>query len=96
MDRSTDIFVFGDQTAGFEAGLRRLLHKKDNALLSSFFERVHYVLRLEIGHLSASQQEQFPRFISLLDLLGKYRELGSNPALESALVCAHQLACFIR
>ena len=96
MGRTTKILLLGDQTNGFDSGLRRLLHVKDNNHLMAFFERVHYALRLEIGHLPITERDSFPRFTSVIDLLARHREGGTNPALESALTCIHQLACFIR
>jgi naphtho-gamma-pyrone polyketide synthase len=90
------VYVFGDQTNSFEASLRRLFQIKENPLLASFLERTHYSLRLEIGHLSASEREFFPRFTSLGDLLARYCESGNNPALESAFTTINQLGFFIK
>ncbi|KAF8466315.1 polyketide synthetase PksP [Kalaharituber pfeilii] len=92
----TRIFVFGDQTTSFDDGLFRLLHIQNNPILTSFVERATYALRLEIGRLPTSHRDLFPRFISLIELLSRYRKYKHpNPALESCLVCLHQLACFI-
>ena len=96
MDRTAKILLLGDQTNGFDSGLRQLLQIKDNNHLTAFFERVHYALRLEIGHLPTTERDLFPRFTSVIDLLARHREGGTNPALESALTCTHQVACFIR
>lgn len=96
MARSTRVHLFGDQMTGFDGGLRRLFQIQDNPLLSSFFERTHHALRLEIGQLSLAERAFFPRFTSISDLLARYRDSGNNPALESAFTCIHQLACFIR
>ena len=95
MEPSSQIFIFGDQTNASDTELRQLLHVKDNIVLRSFFERTTYALRVKIAQLPAMKQEKFPRFTTLLDLLARRRELGDNPALELALLCITQLACFI-
>jgi len=95
MARETNVYLFGDQTTSFDTGLRRLLLIKENVILTSFFERVHYALRLEIGELGIFERELFPRFTSIGDLLARYRESENNPALESALTAIHQLGSFI-
>ena len=94
MARQTQVYLFGDQNFDFDGGLRRLLHVKDNAVLISFFERVQHAIRTEIGELPFQERELFPRFSSLIDLLAKQREAGSNPAIEQMLTCVHQFACF--
>ena len=96
MDSPCGVYFFGDQTNSFESELTQLLHVKGCEVLSSFVERSQYALRLEISKLPVSQQEWFPRFTSLIDLLARKSDSGSNPALELALMCASQLACFIR
>lgn len=93
----TQIYLFGDQTHAFDDGLCRLLQIKDNPVLSALFERVNYAIRLQIGLLPTAQKDIFPRFTSIHELLARYREASKpNPALESMLVCLHQLALFIR
>lgn len=97
MEESTvQIFLFGDQTSAFESDLRQLLHVRDNETLTSFLTKSNFALRLEIAKLPPSQQESFPRFTTLLDLLNGFRESGSHPALELGLLCLNQLARFIR
>jgi naphtho-gamma-pyrone polyketide synthase len=96
LDSSLNVYVFGDQTNAFESDLNQLLHVKDCEVLSSFFEQVNYALRLEISRLPASQKEWFPRFTSIIDLLARYPESGSNPALGLSLLCLNQLARFIK
>jgi len=97
MEGSIQIYLFGDQTNNYDAGLCHLLQAKDNPLLSALFERVNYALRLHIGQLPSIQKELFPRFTSLHEFLARYRETpGTNPALDSMFVCLHQLALFIR
>ncbi|OJJ32995.1 hypothetical protein ASPWEDRAFT_115577 [Aspergillus wentii DTO 134E9] len=95
MEGTRRVYLFGDQTGDFDAGLRRLLQAKNNSLVTSFFQRCFYALRQEITKLHPSQRKIFPRFTSTVDLLARYRESGPNPALESALTCIYQLGCFI-
>ena len=95
-DSVFSIYIFGDQTNSFESDLTQLLHIKGCGLLTSFFERTHYALRLEISRLPTSRQRWFPRFTAIIDLLARKSHSGSNPALELALLCLTQLARFIR
>lgn len=90
------VYLFGDQTADFDAGLRRLLQAKNDSLLIAFFQKCYHALRQEISQLSPSQRQMFPRFTSIVDLLARYREHGPNPALESALTTIYQLGSFIQ
>lgn len=96
MEGTRRVYLFGDQTGGFDAGLRHLFQAKNNFLLASFFERVYHAIRQEITELPPSQQRIFPRFANVPDLLARYRESGCNPALESALTCIYQLGWFIK
>ena len=96
IDSSCGVYFFGDQTNSFESELTQLLHVKGCEVLSSFFEQSHYALRLEISGLPVSRQELFPRFSSIIDLLARKSDSGSNPALELALMCLSQLARFIK
>ncbi|EEA24206.1 hypothetical protein TMatcc_007275 [Talaromyces marneffei ATCC 18224] len=88
-------YVFGDQTSEFDSGLRRLLQDKGNSFVTSFLERCSFALRHEVTQLPPSDRRKFPRFTSIVSLLSRYRELGPNPALESALTTLYQLASFI-
>lgn len=90
------VYFFGDQTNPYESDLAQLLHVKDCEVLSSFFEKAHYALRLEISRLSQSRQSLFPRFTCINDLLSRKAKNGANPALELSLLCLTQLARFIR
>lgn len=96
LDSTFSVYVFGDQTDSFESDLIKLVHVKGCEVLSSFFEQTQYALRLEISRLSNSQQEWFPQFTSIIDLLTTRSENGSNPALELALLSLSQLARFIK
>ncbi|KAJ5176832.1 Conidial yellow pigment biosynthesis polyketide synthase [Penicillium canariense] len=95
MESPSRVYLFGDQTADFDSGLRRLLQAKNDSLLVSFFQKCYHALRKEISQLSPSQRQLFPRFTSIVDLLARYREFGPNPAIESALTTIYQLGCFI-
>ncbi|OOQ85606.1 Conidial yellow pigment biosynthesis polyketide synthase [Penicillium brasilianum] len=95
MESPSGVYLFGDQTADFDSGLRRLLQAKNDSLLIAFFQKCYHALRKEISQLSPSQRQMFPRFTSIVDLLARYREFGPNPALESALTTIYQLGCFI-
>ena len=97
MDQSTvQVFLFGDQTSAFETDLRQLLHVKGNEILTSFLSKANLALRFEIAKLPPSQQEVFPRFTTLIDLLNGFRDYRSHPALELGLLCLNQLARFIK
>ncbi|KAF4982434.1 hypothetical protein FZEAL_1952 [Fusarium zealandicum] len=70
--KSCKILLFGDLSCSFEDDLRALLHIHDNPLLTSFFEQAGARIREEIGKLPTSQQSFFPRFTTLIDLIGQY------------------------
>lgn len=95
METAHRVYLFGDQTSDIDAGLRNLLQAQRHTIVSSFFQRCFCALRREISSLPLSEQRTFPRFTSIIDLLAKRYENGSNPALESALTCIFQLGCFI-
>lgn len=90
------VYLFGDQTGDFDTGLRDLFQSKSNSLLTCFFERCYYAIRQEINRLPPSQQEGFPRFTNVVELLARYRESSDNVALGSVLTCIYQLGCFIK
>ncbi|KAJ6022161.1 hypothetical protein N7540_007665 [Penicillium herquei] len=95
MEGPSRVYLFGDQTADFDSGLRRLLQAKNDSLLIAFFQKCYHALRKEISQLPPSERQMFPRFTSIVDLLARYREHGPNAALESALTTIYQLGCFI-
>ncbi|KAB8239545.1 beta-ketoacyl synthase [Aspergillus alliaceus] len=91
------IIIFGDLTCDSVAGLGSLVAIKDNPLLTSFFEKVTFGLREEIGRLPFEQRQRFVRFITIEELLARVKQLACpHPALEKALACTYQFACFIR
>lgn len=92
-----EIVLFGDLTCDYVSGLRSIVAIKENPLLTSFFERVAFGLRQEIGELPASERSKFPKFITFDELVARVqKETTVHPALENALVCVYQLACFIK
>lgn len=95
MGSATKAYVLGDQTTEFDSGLRRLIQAKSNSFVTTFLERCYFALRHEITQLPPSDRSKFPRFTSIVSLLSRYRELGPNPALESALTTIYQLGSFI-
>ncbi|KAJ5108641.1 hypothetical protein N7456_005316 [Penicillium angulare] len=95
MNGPSRVYLFGDQTADFDSGLRRLLQAKNDSVVVGFFQKCYYALRKEISALPPSERQMFPRFTSTVDLLARYREHGPNAALESALTTIYQLGSFI-
>lgn len=96
MESPSLVYVFGDQTEDFDTGLRRLLHSKNDSLVTAFFQQCYHALRQEITKLPPSKRQIFPRFTSIIDLLARYRESSANPVLENALTCIYELASFIK
>jgi hypothetical protein len=97
MAAHNQIVLFGDLTSDYVAGLQSIVSMKDNPLLRSFFERVTFGLREEIGLLPFAQRRRFVGFITFEELLARIQQMSSiHPALEQALACSYQLACFIR
>lgn len=96
MEAPAEVFVFGDQTVSFEPTLHSLLHVKDNAVITDFFDRVGFQLRRHIGSLPLHQQEWFPFFTTLIDLFAQHENCAAAPALKFPLLCATQLGQFIK
>lgn len=91
-----DLLLFGDQTAEQYPLLRKISQRKDNALLSTFLERVSVALRDEVTRLPRSQRDSIPDFLTVQHLVEAYYEKGVKmPQLESCLVTIAQLAHFI-
>ncbi|KAH7076878.1 hypothetical protein BKA63DRAFT_468889 [Paraphoma chrysanthemicola] len=94
-NRECNIFLFGDLTGPFEDDLRQLLHCKSNAMLQSFFEQVNLAYRQEIAALPSEQQDWFPRFTDIVDLVSNHeRTIGTSP-LRFGLLCVYQLGRII-
>lgn len=90
------LFLFGDLTTSFDEDLRQLLHVRGNGTLSAFLDQVGFTLREEFGNLPGGQQDLFPNFTTLVDLLSKVEEAQGAPALKFALLCLYQIGQFIR
>lgn len=90
-----ELLLFGDLTASFEAELRRLLHIRDNEVLLSFFERVAFCLRQELGRQPSAVQTMFPRFTTPIDNVARLGETEGAPILRIYLMAVCQLAKFI-
>ncbi|KAK8249133.1 polyketide synthase module [Phyllosticta capitalensis] len=96
MDSTMQILVFGDLAVPYDAGLKRLLSKRDNPTLTSFLNEVCAALKIETVTLPASQRTAFSRFSTLQELHFAHRQSqNGNCAIDSALVCTYQLASFI-
>jgi hypothetical protein len=94
--QSCQVLLFGDLATSFESELRRLLHAKNNATLQSFFEQVAFAFRHEFSQLPQNQQDLFPHFTTLIDLLSKLGETEGTPILKFALLTLCQVGQFIR
>ncbi|KAL9100800.1 MAG: hypothetical protein Q9163_003866 [Psora crenata] len=96
MDPPLDVLVFGDQTGDYLTAFQHVLHIQDDALLTAFLDKTYLTLREEVSKQPLSVREQIPGFSSIGDLVARYSEPGCSRsnALESALTCISQLACF--
>ncbi|KAF4537425.1 putative polyketide synthase [Lasiodiplodia theobromae] len=96
MAHNIQVLLFGDVTCDYHAGLRSLVARKDNPVLTSFFERVTFALRAEIGKLPFSDRDGFVKFTTFVELLTRLNNAKiRHHALEKALTCVHQFASFI-
>lgn len=94
--KQCSIFLFGDLTGPFEDDLRQLLHCKSNATLQSFFEQVNHAYRHEFAALPSEQQDWFPRFTDLVDLVSDLEGKIGSRALKFGLLCVYQLGRVIQ
>nr|BAW18768.1 topopyrone polyketide synthase [Phoma sp. BAUA 2861] len=96
MAASGKAIVFGDLTFDSVSHLGSFVSRKDNTLLVSFFERVAFALRAEIGALPASAREGFVKFTEFQELIARVRKSTSpHPAIGKALACTYQFATYI-
>ncbi|OCT48088.1 Conidial yellow pigment biosynthesis polyketide synthase [Cladophialophora carrionii] len=96
MGRDIKVLVFGDQSEKRLDDLRQLVTVSDNPLLTTFFDKAYITLREEVNHLPFLTKG-LPGFTSIETLLWRYGEAGvRHPAIESALVCIHQIATLLR
>lgn len=91
-----NILLFGDLTIAFEEDLRQLLHCKNNGLMQSFFHQVSQAFRQEFALLPSQQQEWFPRFTDLVDLLANLDGMIGTLALRFGLLCVYQIGRLIK
>ncbi len=96
LNSSFNIYLFDDQSDSFESDLTRLLHVRDCHFASSFFDQIHYDLRLEISRLPTSRQQWFSPCLSVIELMARRCDSGNHSTLEVALLCLTQLARFIK
>ncbi|OAP55326.1 hypothetical protein AYL99_10299 [Fonsecaea erecta] len=96
MGRDIKVLLFGDQSEERFDDLRELVTVIDNPLLSTFLEKAYFILRDEVTRLPYVTRG-LPGFTSIETLLWRYREAGvRHPAIESALVCIHQIGTLLR
>ncbi|GAB1317688.1 hypothetical protein MFIFM68171_07898 [Madurella fahalii] len=94
--RQYQVLPFGDlSSSGFEEEPQSLLHVKTNPLLTPFFTRVALRLRRLIGGLSYQQQDLFPHFTTLIDLLSRLEETKGTPILRFFALNVYEIALFI-
>jgi naphtho-gamma-pyrone polyketide synthase len=96
MANSCHIYLFGDQTFDYSKDLHDLVHSNNDPVIVSFFEKVYYALRSEIGSLPQTQRQEFGRFSNFAELIALNTSESLHPALDQALCCAYQLASFIK
>ena len=91
-----NVFIFGDQTADQYPLLRKTASWKNNALLTTFLDRISVVIREEVQKLPRIQRDQIPDFLTTWDLAETYYSKGVKvPQLESCMVTIAQLAHYI-
>lgn len=97
MDKKSRILLFGDQTGDYRIIFRQILQIKENAILTSFFEKAYCALRDEVAQQPRAVRDQIPDFTSIADLVARYEDsnAGKNNAIESTLACLSQISCFI-
>ncbi|KAI9688899.1 MAG: Type I Iterative PKS [Bathelium mastoideum] len=91
-----NVLLFGDQTADQTSLLRKVVNRKENALLQTFLDQVSVALREETRKLPKIIRSTIPDFLTVKHLLEAYIEKGTKvPQLESCLVVIAQLSHFI-
>lgn len=91
--KQSQILLFGDLSLiHFKDHLRLLLHVKNNPLLASFFDRVSYALRRLIEVLPDEEQDLFPRFTTLIDLVSRLGDTDGTSVLGFFLLSVHEVA----
>lgn len=90
------VYLIGDQTADIFDDFQRLLHDHGDFVVQSFLNQVYFYLRGEVTKVHNVQPGAIPKFSSLADLLLARREGPLHASLDQALVCAFQIATFMR
>lgn len=90
------VLLFGDLNIAFEDDFRQLLHCRNNATLQSFFDEASLAFRHEFALLSVEEQEWFPRFTDLIDLMANINGTIGAQALRFGLLCVYQLGRLIK
>lgn len=89
---------FGEAWESSSEQLLNLFHyAKDSDLLGNFFKLCSSALIKEIANLSIMEQNQFPRFNTIMELVdAHYQQGGYNDVINSVLLCLTQFGYFIR
>ena len=91
-----NVLLFGDQTADQSSLLRKVVNRRENALLQTFLDQVSVALREETRKLPKTVRDAIPDFLTLSHLIEAYFEKGTKVSqLESCLVTIAQLSHFI-
>lgn len=92
------LFLFGDQTENlFQHLLDLFKDAKHSRLLEDFFKSCASALIREISTLSVIEQNKFPRFSTLNELVEAHCQGNTyDPVISGVLLCLTQLGRFIR
>src|SRR3954469_14242775 len=95
MDRTKQVYLFGDQTTNFNNKLTSLIRSPKGPILSYFLNEVTQVLRAAATKLPSSLYESFPRFSRLEELVEQHQNETLHPAFQQALTTIYHFASFI-
>ncbi|KAI0115705.1 polyketide synthase [Nemania sp. FL0031] len=90
-----DVYVFGDQSIPILDKLQRLLHVKDNALLSSFVNESFLAVRQETNSLSSIDRQSIPQAENLGLLLEIVGKSAPHAALDSCFLCIYEIGYYL-
>jgi hypothetical protein len=96
MEKSIDIYLFGDQSEKIDEGLKILICSDRDAILDSFLTKSYEAIRHEIQNITASKLRVSSKFSSLLDLLALRQDGLQSVPLDHALTVIYQIGLFIR
>ena len=60
-----EILLFGDQTADQQTLLRKIVQRKDHAVVTTFLERAAVAVREEVRKLPRTRRENMPDFLTI-------------------------------